>query len=196
MDLLKTPIRLMEKAIIERLRIAFPERDFQIDRVPHVLTIKEFERVVRLTPFIGLAWMGCQPDRNNGRAIKAAGKWRLIMIVKASSSLQARFKGDARDIGLDAMIDVATALLQGTTFDEIGASAVTAAEPVYADGWADEAIAVAQVDFEISYLFSPAGLGLKTIDEFRALGITWLNDESPDEGGVKPEEDHLLPEIA
>jgi len=186
MDLLKTPIRLMEPAIVDRLRIAFPARDFQIARVPHVLTIKEFERVVRLTPFIGLAWMGIAPDRDGGRALKAVARWRLILVVKASSSLETRFKGDVRDIGLDAMVDVATALLQGTTLAEIGACAVTAADAVYADGWADEAIAVAQVDFEIRYAFSPAGLGLRTIDDFRALGIGWLVDGAPDEGGFEP----------
>ncbi|NKX16155.1 hypothetical protein HGG75_10330 [Ochrobactrum pseudogrignonense] len=54
-ELTKAPIRVMEAAIIARLRLAFPEKKFQIARVPAVLTVKEFERIVRLKPFIGLA---------------------------------------------------------------------------------------------------------------------------------------------
>lgn len=186
MDLATSPIRTMQPAIVDRLRLAFPEKDFQIQRVPPVLTIKEFERVVRLTPFIGLAWMGMRPDRDAGRQLAAAMRWRLTLIVKASSSLDARFGGDRRDIGLDAMLDVAGTLLQGAVFDGIGASAVTGAEAVYADGWADEATVVANVDFEIRYQFSPAALQAKQIDDFKQLGVAWLNAENPAEGSVEP----------
>lgn len=184
MDLALAPIRTIEPAIEARLRLAFPTKDFQIQRVPPVLTIKEFERVVRLTPFIGLAWLGIKPDPASGRQLAAAMRWRLIMIVKASSSLEARFKGDRRDIGIDAMIDVAAALLQGTVFDGIGVSAVTGAEAVFADGWADEATVVANLDFEVRYQFSPAALQLKTIDDFQKLGVTWINADSPAGGAV------------
>lgn len=179
MDLATSPIRVMEPAIVERLRLAFPVKDFQIERVPPVLTMKEFERVTRLTPFIGLAWMGIRPDTASGRVLQAAMRWRLVMIVKASNSLETRFKGDTKDIGLDAMVDVAAALLQGHTFPGIGASALTGAEGVYAEGWADEAIVLANVDFEIRYAFSPAALKLVTPGDFRELGVSWLaNDDA------------------
>ncbi len=180
MDLSLAPIRLAEPAVVARLRMAFPERDFQIQRVPPVLTVKEFERVTRLTPFIGLAWLGIRPDTASGRQLAATMRWRLVMVVKVSSSADARFKGDKRDIGIDAMIDVASALLQGTTIDGVGATAVTGAEAVYADGWADDATVVAQVDFEIRYQFAPPALKLVTPDDFMALGVSWLNADSTD----------------
>ena len=186
MDLATSPIRIMAPAIVERLRLAFPAKDFQIKRVPPVLTIREFERVVRLTPFIGLAWMGMRSDRDAGRQLAAAMRWRLMLIVKASSSLDARFGGDKRDIGLDAMLDVAGTLLQGVSFDGIGARPVTGAEAVFADGWADDATVVANVDFEIRYQFSPAALTLKAIDDFKRLDVAWLDAESPAGGGVEP----------
>lgn len=183
MDLASQPIAVMEPAIVARLRLAFPEAQFQIQRVPPVLTDMEFKRVVRLTPFIGLAWLGMKPDTGTGRELRGAMQWRLVLIVKASSSIEARFKGDRRDIGLDAMVDVATVLLNGVTFD-IGHSTVTRAEGVFADGWADDATVIAQVDFEIRFATRVAGLGLTTLDDFRSLGITWLNAASPD-----PEDD-------
>lgn len=180
MDLTFTPIRLMEPAIVARLRQAFPAKDFTLQRVPPVLTVKEFEQAVRLTPFIGLAWMGVRPDPASGRQLAAAMLWRLVLVVKASSTLEARFKGDARDIGLDAMVDVATALMQGASFPGIGASAVTRAEGVYAEGWSDDATVLAQVDFEIRYQASPAGLQLKTPDDFEKLEVEWLVAGSTD----------------
>lgn len=178
MDLTTSPIRLMEPAIIARLRLAFPANAFQIQRVPPVLTDTEFKRVVHLTPFIGLAWMGMKPDPASGRQLAAAMQWRLVLIVKASSSLEARFKGDRRDMGLDAMVDVAGALLQGAVFDGIGAVAVTRAEGVFADGWADDATVLAQIDFEIRYQYSAGQLRLVEPDDFLRLGVTWLVEGS------------------
>lgn len=180
MDLATAPIRLMEPAIIGRLRLAFPANKFQIERVPPVLTDGEFRRVVRLTPFIGLAWLGAKPDPASGRQLLAAMRWRLVLIVKASSGDEARFKGDRHDIGLDAMVDVATALLQGFSFPGIGASAVTGAEGVFADGWADDATVIGTVDFEVRYTFSPAALQLVTLDDFQRLAIGWSVDGSTD----------------
>jgi len=179
-DLALAPIRIMEPAIIARLRLAFPVKDFTIERVPPTLTTKEFERVARLTPFIGLAWTGMQPDPASGRQIKASWGWRLVLIVKASSSLEARFKGDARDMGLDGMSDVAIALLQGAVFKDIGDCTVSSAQAVYAEGWADDATVVAWVDFNIRTNFSPAGLSLITADDFLNLDVAWLNPEADD----------------
>lgn len=180
MELSLAPIRVMEPAITARLRLAFPAKDFQIQRVPSVLTVKEFEDVVRLTPFIGLAWMGIQPDRNASREFKGVANWRLVLVVKASSTLDTRFKGDRRDIGLDAMIDVASVLLNGFSFDDIGTCTVTSAEAIYADGWSDAATVLAQVDFDIQYTARLSQYQFKTQDDFKQLGVSWLTDDASD----------------
>lgn len=175
MDLSTLPIDTMETAITDRLRLAFPVRDFTIERVPQVLTIKEFERLSKLSPFIGLAWMAFLPDgTTNARQTKGDMTWRLILINKASSTLETRFKGDKRGIGLDAMVQVSVLLLNGTTFDGIGASQVTRAAAAIADGWSDDAIAIAQVDFKIAFAASPSRLQLVSREDFERLGITWI----------------------
>lgn len=178
MELALAPIRVMEPAIIDRLRLAFPAKDFQIQRVPAVLTVDEFKSVVKITPFIGLAWMGLQPDRDAGREIKGVANWRLVLIVKASSTLEARFKGDRRDIGLDAMIDVASVLLTGCTFEGIGTCTVTRAEAIYADGWGDMATVLAQLDFDVRYTARASQYQLKTQDDFKQLNVSWLMDDA------------------
>lgn len=173
MDLSLTPIRSQEPLIIARLRLAFPEKTFTIKRVPQVLSIKEFTRYASASPFIGLAWTGMRPDPASGRILKGVMQWRLVLIYKTSNSLEARFKGDTKGIGLDAMIDVAMVLLQGVSFEGQGHTSVTLANSVIADGWSDDDIAIAQVDFTFSFATTPAPLGLMTVDDFKALGITW-----------------------
>lgn len=180
MQLSHAPIRLMEPAIVERLRLAFPEKTFAIERVPQTMTIKEFEKISRQSPFIGLAWTGMRPDTASGRILKGKMLWRLIIVFKASSGLETRFKGDARGLGLDAMIDVAIALLQGAEFKGIGFANVTLANSIIADGWSDDAVVIAQVDFDVSFSIAPAAFELKTLDDFQTFGITWALDDDLD----------------
>tara|TARA_R110002020_G_scaffold150297_1_gene326938 strand:- start:524 stop:1111 length:588 start_codon:yes stop_codon:yes gene_type:complete len=190
MDLSTAPIRTVEPLITARLRLAFPEKNFSLERIPSILTVKEFEQVLRQPPFLGLAFLGIRTDPNSGRQIQAAQRWRLVLVVKASRGLRTRFSGDAHEIGLDAMTDVAVVLLQGAVFDGVGATRVTGVEAVYAEGWNDDATVVNQIDFEVSYSASPRALKLVTAADFAGLGITWLNDSSPDpaEGPDVPQE--------
>lgn len=176
-DLAKQPIARMETALTDRLRIAFPEKTFVIERVPQTLTLKEFDRLSRISPFIGLAWTGMRPDAEPGRSIAGRMLWRAILIFKASNSLQTRFKGDAKGIGLDAMIDVVVALLHGWTIPDVGRVAVTLANSVIADGWSDDALVIAQVDFEIRFTSPVADYGLISLDDFRELAVTWAVDD-------------------
>lgn len=190
MNLSTSPIRTIEPKVTERLRLAFPEETFSLERIPSVLTVKEFERVLRQPPFLGLAFMGIKPDPASGRQLQAAMRWRLLLVVKASRDLRTRFSGDAHEIGLDAMTDVAIALVQGHVIESIGATRVTSVEAVYAEGWGDDATVVNQVDFEVAYSWSAAPLKIKTPDDLRSLGVTWLNAGSPDpdEGPDAPQE--------
>lgn len=186
MDLSAAPIRVMEPAIVDRLRLGFPSATFAIERIPQTMTLKEFERVVRTVPFIGLAWTGFRPDgaNTNGRITKGDMLWRLVLVYKASSGFDTRFKGDKRGIGLDAMLDVSVLLLNGAVFDGIGTSQVTLANSVTADGLTDEALVVAQVDFTVKFTATPARLQLVTPEDFARFGITWIvepeDDAAPD----------------
>lgn len=167
------PIRNQEPLIVERLRIAFPEKIFRIERVPQVLSMKQFTRISNLTPYIGLAWTGMKPDPDNGRMLKGNMLWRLILVNAVSSGLEARLKGDRYDIGMDAMVDVASVLLQGVNFSGQGVTNVTLANSVIADGWSDDNIAIAQIDFTFNFATRAAATGKMQPDDFKALGVTW-----------------------
>lgn len=176
------PIRRQEPLIVERLRLAFPVQTFALERVPPTLTVAEFKRVVRQAPFLGLAWAGMKPSHGNGRELRGAMQWRLYLICRASNGLEARFKGDRKDIGLDAMTDVALALLHGASLKPVGATDVTNAQSLIADGYADDDIALCQIDFDFTFTSSPADFALRNPDAFGALDLTWQIDGSPGPG--------------
>lgn len=179
------PIRNQEPLIIERLRIAFPAKTFTIERVPQTMSLTEFKRIAKLTPFIGLAWTGMKPDGDNGRLLKGNMLWRLILVNLVSSGLEARFKGDRSDIGMDAMVDVAAVLLQGVSFPGQGTTNVTLANSVIADGWSDDNIAISQLDFSFSFACRVAATGKMTPEDFKGLGITWSLTDDPNSDTVE-----------
>lgn len=178
------PIRRQEPLITERLRLAFPKNPFVIERVPQNLSTTEFKRIVRQTPFLGLAWAGMKPDASSGRQLKGDMQWRLILINRVSSGLEARFKGDKQDIGMDAMTDVGMAILHGASFKGVGTTKVTQVSSLIAEGWADDDIAISQIDFDFSFVTSPADFSIMSSDAFEALDITWSVNGSVGPGDI------------
>lgn len=180
MNLANAPLRTMEPAIIERLRLAFPAKTFAIERVPSVMTVKEFERVYMAAPFIGLSWTGLRSAKNNSRQLQAAWEWALTLVYKSAGGPERRYAGDQFGIGHDAMFDVAVALLQGAEIPRIGWATVTGAQAAYAEGHEDQDTVVARIDFEISTTVTPAAFSLKTVDDFSRFGIAWMTGEPAD----------------
>jgi hypothetical protein len=178
------PIRRQEPLITQRLRVAFPENPFVIERVPQNLSTSEFKRIVRMTPYLGLAWAGMKPDTNSGRQLKGDMQWRLILINRVSNGLEARFKGDKHDIGMDAMTDVGMAILHGASFPGVGTTTVTQVSSLIAEGYADDDIAISQIDFTFSFVTSPADFSIASQELFEALDITWSVNGSAGPGDI------------
>ncbi|TCT35376.1 hypothetical protein EDC90_102631 [Martelella mediterranea] len=175
----RSVIATQDELITKRLRIAFPERVFNLERVPMAMTMREFNRLARMTPFLGLAWLGMKVG-DGARNLAGSMQWRLYLLTSTSSGLEARFKGDARGVGLDAIVNVAAAVLNGVSFPDAGTLTVTGASAIAADGFTDDNIALAQVDFQFSFCTSTNDLELETAEDFEALGVTWSLAESND----------------
>lgn len=180
-----TPIRTMEPKILERLEKVFPKKRFQTERVAPVMTLEEFKRITRQAPYIGLAFLGMKNDPKSGRYTDGKWQWRLIVVAKAVGGFDRQVKGDAFDIGLDAIMDVAVCVLNGFTFDEIGDAHVTQSEVVYSEEWGNKAIVLAHIDFEVSTMMMSGSLELETLEDFHGINAFWLipDDNKGEENG-------------
>ncbi|MCD2176445.1 hypothetical protein [Rhizobium sp. C1] len=172
------PIAVQEPLLVERLRTGFPAQIFTIERVSSAMTKNEFNRWINNGCFLGLAWNGMKAG-DTERRLTGDQRWSLFIVYRSTGSLEARFKGDSRGLGMDAMVDVACALIHGFS-NTTGRCAVTAANAVVPEGFADDAVVVAQVDFTFSFATDTAALDIEASDDLAAIGVTWSLADAPE----------------
>ncbi|MBB4955355.1 hypothetical protein H4S14_003391 [Agrobacterium vitis] len=180
MDFSRAPIARMEALIRDRLRIAFPADAIGIQRVPRMMSLSEFTTLAQMSPVMGLAWRGMKADPEAGRRLDGKMRWRLTLIYKAANGADARFKGDDKGLGLDAMVDVSMSLLHGWMLPEVGRCTVTRARGALQRGFTDDTVALAHIDFKIGFATPVADYYLLTLQDFRSLAVTWSHDGSPE----------------
>lgn len=177
-DKSQAPIALQEPLLIERLRAGFPAQMFKIERVSSAMTANEFNRWINNGCFLGLAWSGMKAGETE-RRLTGDMRWSLFIVYRSTSSLEARFKGDVKGLGIDAMVDVACALIHGFS-NKTGRCAVTAANAVIPEGFANDAVVVAQVDFTFSFATDTAALDIEAGDDLAEIGVTWSLADAPE----------------
>lgn len=168
------PIRNMEPLIIERIRLAFPQEAFTIERVSSIVSPDEFSDLVVKSPALCLAWMGVRPEGSSARTLRGRAQWRLILIYKSSAKPENRFRGDAFGWGLDDMVDVAMMILHGWTIADVGSCYVSGSDAVGVQGFEDQQVVVAQVDFEVSFTSLVSALDVVTTGDLERIGATWI----------------------
>lgn len=188
MDTTLMPIRSLSPVIINRLQKVFPKNKFKVERCQPTLSMDEFNRLTRLTPYIGLACCGFRTNPDAGEYLSGSVLWRLVIVCKASGDYDRRIKGDAFDIGLDDIMDVATVILHGYTFEDIGCCSVEKSEVVYSEGTSRNACVLAQIDFNIQTTITTGSLKLETPEEFHGLKAFWmLSDQTNQNDGENDE---------
>ena len=182
MDMTAMPIRSMAPAIEKRLRKVFPAKRFVIERTQPTMTVDDFNRYTRQAPFIGLAFCGQETDPNAGEFLQANWNWKLVIICKASGGFDRKVKGDAFDIGLDDIMDVACVILHGFTFPDIGLCTVGRSAVIYNEGSDKNAEILAHVDFTIRTTATVGALELETPEDFAGIGANWMLSEPTNNG--------------
>jgi len=174
MDMSLNPIRSMEPLLLKRLRLGFPQKQFQMERVAPGMDAAEVERLTRQTPYIGLAFSGLRNDASAGRFVQGVWAWKLVIVCKAVGNFNRRVKGDKFDIGLDDIMDVAATILHGVSLDEIGLVSVVSSDVVYSQGWGDKAIVLAHLDFNVRTNMASGDLKLESFQDFKGINAGWL----------------------
>ena len=142
-DLAPDRLTALSLALETRLKLGFPEAHFDFGFMPYAPSLREWERIVRRMPFVGLAFTGIEPDKGNGRAFKGRAKFLVTLATSNPQSAKGRFQGDATAPGLFRMIDVAVPLVQGFDVAGVGAANVDEVAPMTAEGWDNQGAAIA-----------------------------------------------------
>jgi hypothetical protein len=108
------PLFVATALIRHRLQRAFPASHFHHAMLPAALTRELWLTTVNRTPFIGLTWLGAQPDRDAGRQFAATASWRIVL-VNSNVDATRRIVGDELGPGQFAMVQAAIAALHGYT---------------------------------------------------------------------------------
>ena len=171
------PISALHAAIVARLREKLPAKRWTIELVPYALTVEDFKRLMRTTPWIGIAWRGFAPDKASGRSTAGPLLFTVTVCTK-NTGINGRHLGDAVGPGLYPSAMLVAALLSGLTVRDVGTLRCTAVAPAYADGVGDMDAGLAAIECEAhvdlgDFLADPAAL-----DDFATLVTSW--DFTPD----------------
>ena len=163
------PISDMHLAIEPLLRPYFVAGKWQIDAVPHPLSLGEFQRLLGVAPWIGIAWREFKVDANAGRQLKGAHSLMLTMAVKNASGRAARLFGDRLGPGLYPSLATAAGALHGRTIAGLGTLQVTRAGQAYADGFGDLTVAIGVVELTCVTLMTPLADEVEAAPDFARL---------------------------
>lgn len=175
------PLVSLGQALAARLQLAFDPKLFVHAIMPARLDARAWTELTRRTPFVGLAFndMIAAPDMQ--RRFRGATRWSVYLVVRNAAGPAGRYFGDAQGPGLLAMIQAATAMLQGTTLSDassagLGSVSVHQAANAVAEGWEDGAAAIAALDLQVPIditldtTLDAAGLDA---DALKTTAITW-----------------------
>ncbi|MDI4664713.1 hypothetical protein K9U40_10285 [Xanthobacter autotrophicus] len=176
------PITEIHQAIEPLLRPYFAERRWHIEPVPWPMTQTEFQRLLGVTPWIGLHWEKFTPDANCGRRLKGAHQMRLTLCVKNAGGRATRLLGDRLGPGLFPSLTTAAAVLHGRALPGIGTLAVGSVEQSYNDGYGGLDIAIGTLTFSCHTLFGDTLGAVAEAPEFAQLVSTFEVDPPREDG--------------
>ena len=168
------PLARTAQAITARLQLAFPPGKFQHALVPAKLNEKTLMQMSVKTPYVGLGWNVVEGDKDSSRLFRGETHWTVFLLTKNAAGVAHRYFGDKQGPGLFTMVEACTAVLHGWTEPGLGTAFVERAGNLYAEGWDADGLAMAGVDFTITYTL-PAGeiLAGAASDPLATLGIDW-----------------------
>jgi hypothetical protein len=173
------PLHFTARALQAQLQRVFPANRFDWHWLDGKLTAKQWGRLTRRTPAVGLGWAGVTPNTRNSLGFFGASHWFLALVTRNEMSAEARLLGDKVAPGILSMVRAATIALNGYTVDPpdtpwqaSGSTVITGVGAFYSDDWTDEASTLAGVDISVEYEeVLPASLN--TPNAMNALQIAW-----------------------
>jgi len=171
------PLHAMATALRARLESFFPPARFAHGTVPANLTPKAWGELTRRVPFVGLGLRGIAPDENSGFVLHGQVQWAVFLVVRHARP-DARHFGDQTTPGLFGMLSVAAYALNGLELHDaagrsFGTLRLTRADNAQVEGLTADNDGLAILNLTIPWPVAGEEL-LDGLDEFLALGATWL----------------------
>lgn len=165
------PLFDANKALVERLELAFPRRQFDHRAVPAKLSKAMFESLCTRTPFVAHSFQGLQPPATNSRTYRAAASWMVYVGIRNQHPGKL-LTGDTGGVGVLGMAGLATALLHGWTVRGLGTWSVGAVTNAYSEDWLHDDLGLLAVDVSISLEVTDEEAAA-ALPEFLRVGATW-----------------------
>lgn len=146
------PITTIHAAVTVALRPFFPARQWHIEAMPSPLTLNEFKALTGRTPWLGISWGAFEPGQGSTRALNGDQQLRVTVCVK-NPLREARFFGDRVGPGLYPALSTVASVIHGTAVDGVGTLLVSRVAQLFADGYADDTIAIGAVDVRCNTAF-------------------------------------------
>ena len=143
------PLEAMASALQARMQIAFPATRYNFEFVPARMTIKEWDRIGGLAPFIGLGFKGITAKSEFDSTFEGVALWTIYVIAKNAGSTQARYLGDAQGAGILRLVQGAISMLNGFTLPAVGACQVMSAGNLWVDNWEAQGCMLAGIELAV-----------------------------------------------
>ncbi len=163
--------------IQSQLALVFPPTLFDFAVIPPRMTTAAWNKVFRRLSFVGIGWNGLNDKGSTMQMFSGVSEFSVVLAVKNTSSVRARYVGDERGIGIMPMVRATVGVLHGATCPGVGSFQVTSAEPGYAEELADDDVLMALVHVS-NKISLPLGAQIGALPEttITQLGIDWLID--------------------
>jgi hypothetical protein len=145
------PLEMAAMGLAARVQTVFTSKRFNFEYVPARMTIKQWDRLGGLAPFVGLGWKGIPVRSEFESTFHAAAQFTVYLIAKNAGpgGDQARYLGDALGMGQLRMVQSAISILNGYSVPNVGPCFVSSAGNLWVDGWQAEGCALAGVDVQV-----------------------------------------------
>lgn len=169
------PLLSARLALRQRLELVFPPSHFVHEDIPARVTPAAWKKLLRRTPFVGMAWTGAKIAKDSGRVFLGGSQWTVFLATRNEHAPAARIGGAPSAPGLLGMVQVGVMALHGLTIVDVGTTEVSDVANLTLDDKDDEAAAVAGISLTAPYNGS-SGIDPGQLDDFLRLGVTWNFD--------------------
>lgn len=172
------PMPAIARSLQARLQEVFPLTVFQHEIVPANVNAREWAKLVRRTPFVGVGWSTVS-SAGGSALFSGSSTWTIFLAVTNERGIAQRYYGDAQAPGLFHLVQIAIAAVNGmqardANGTKVGSVVVKRASNAHGENF-DTNQAIAVIDCDVSITMEPPDVmpAPGDIGMFQQIAATW-----------------------